>query len=68
MVKVRWRCCQTNSNQSQFPSANVNLYGTKLAPLGESRASIMFEIVSVVEVTFVIEMVVDRRMDGGEFL
>ena len=54
-----WRCCQTNSNQFQLTTECVNLSGTKLPPLGESGASVEFETVSLVEVTFLIEMIVD---------
>lgn len=62
------RCCQTNSNQSQFAEECANLPGTKLTPLGESSASVELEIVSRVEVAFLIEMVVHGRMNSGEFL
>ena len=59
----RWsdiqRCCQTNSNQSQFAAKGLNLPGTKLAPLGESGGSVEFEIVTAVEGAFLVEMIVD---------
>ncbi len=41
-----WRCCQTNSNQSQFAAAGVNLCGTKLAPLGKCGGSVELEVVA----------------------
>ena len=62
------RCCQTNSKQSQFASKCRALSGTKLPPLRESGCSIEFEIVSLVEVSLVVGVVVNRRMDGCEFL
>ena len=44
------------------------LCGTKQPPLGESSGAIEFKILSAVEVSFVVEMVVYRRMDRGELL
>ena len=38
------RCCQTNSNQSQFARTTVNLCGTKKAPLGKCRGAVEFEV------------------------
>lgn len=52
-----WRCCQTNSNQSQFARKYVNLCGTKKAPLGESSGAVELKVLSRVEVTIRIEMV-----------
>jgi len=46
----------------------VNLPGTKLTPLGESSGSFEFEVWSGVEVAFLIEVIMERRMDGDEFL
>ena len=40
----------------------------KLAPLGESGGTVQLEIGSTVKVALLIEMIVDGRMDGGEFL
>lgn len=65
--EYRW-CCQTNSNKSQFAATSENLCGTKLAPLRESDGSVVLEIVSGVEMSFLIEMVVDGGMNGREFL
>ncbi len=61
-------CCQTNSNQSQFPADSVNLSGTKLTPLGESGGACQLEGISAGERSFLVEVVVDGGMDGGEFL
>ena len=46
IAQQKERCCQTNSNQSQFAAAGVNLCGTKLAPLGKCGATVEFEIVA----------------------
>ena len=50
---------QINSNQSQIASESVNLCGTKLAPLSKSGGSVELEIISAVEGSFLIEMIVD---------
>ena len=60
--------CQTNSNQSQFTPKYRNLCRTKQAPLGEGGGAVELEIVSAVEGTFLIEMIADGGMNGGEFL
>ena len=60
--------CQTDSNQSQHAPKYRNLCRTKLAPLGESSGAVELEILSAVEGAFLVEMVADRGMNGGEFL
>ena len=42
--------------------------GRKLAPLGQSSGAFFLEDVTAVEVAALIEMIMDRGMDGGEFL
>ena len=42
--------------------------GGKLTPFGLGGGSVLFEFVATVEMTFEVEMVVDRGMNGGEFL
>ena len=42
--KPAWGCCQTDSNQSQFPPDYRNLCRTELAPLGESGGAVELEI------------------------
>jgi hypothetical protein len=44
------------------------LCGTKQPPLGESSGAIEFKILSAVEVSFLVEMVVNRRMNSDELL
>ena len=62
------RCCQTNANQPQFFS-DLNLLGcAKAAPLGKSGGAVKLEVFSAVEVAFLVEMIVDRRVGGDEFL
>lgn len=43
------RCCQTDSNQSQFVAKCRHLCRTKLTPLSESSGAVGLEIVSAVE-------------------
>ena len=62
------RCCQTNSNPSLHGQDGCPLFRTKTAPLGKSGGTVQLEIWSRVEVSFRIEEVVNRGMDGGEFL
>ena len=40
----------------------------KLTPLGQSGRTVLFEDMAVVEVTVVVEVVVDRGVRGGKFL
>jgi hypothetical protein len=46
----------------------VNLSGKKLPPLGKSGGAYQLEGVSAGERSFLIEVIVDGRMNGGEFL
>jgi hypothetical protein len=62
------RCCQTKANQSQFASKPRISGRADLTPLGESGGAVALEIIAAVEVAFLVEMVVDERVDGGEFL
>ena len=62
------RCCQTNANQSPFSKPSYLLCCAQFAPLGESGVAVQLEIGPAVEVTFLIEMIVDRGVDGREFL
>jgi hypothetical protein len=39
-----------------------------LTPLGQSSGSVVFELVAAIEMAFVVEMIVDRGVDGAEFL
>ena len=61
-------CFQTILNQPQFAAGSVNLFGTKLAPLGESGGTVELEIISAVKGSFLIEMVVNARVDCDKFL
>jgi len=48
--------------------SNTSCRHNCLAPPGHSGGTILFEDVAAIEVTALIEMFVDRGMDGGEFL
>ena len=40
----------------------------QLTPFGQRGSAILFESFAAVQVTVEVEMIVDRGMDGGEFL
>jgi hypothetical protein len=40
----------------------------ELTPFGKRGSAVLFEDVSAVEVTLVVEVVMERGMDGGKFL
>src|SRR6056297_2243372 len=63
-----WRWCQTNSNSSQLGQGRRPLPRTETAPLGESGGAVLLEEGSAGEAAFLIEVVRDRSVDGGEFL
>ncbi len=44
------------------------LSGGELTPLGQGGGTVLFEDVAAAEVAVVIELVMDRGVDGGEFL
>ena len=47
---------------------NQTASGCQLTPLGHGGGSVLFENIAAVEMAVVVEMVVDRGVDGGEFL
>ena len=47
---------------------NFRYLGGKLTPFGQGGDSVLFEFLAAVEMAFEVEMVVDRGMNGGEFL
>ena len=59
--------CQSNANQS--PNLQMmRISRRQLTPFGQRGSAIFFEGFAAVEVTFEIEMIVDRGMNGSEFL
>ena len=40
----------------------------QLTPFGQGGGSVLFEFVTTVEMAFGVEVVVDRGMNGGEYL
>jgi len=46
----------------------IEISGRELAPFGQGARTVMFENISAIKVAFVIEKVVGRGMDGGDFL
>lgn len=54
---------------NKSPNAAVlSRSGRNLAPLGQGGRAVCLECCAGVEMTVVVEMVVDRGMDGGELL
>ena len=61
-------CCQTNANLSLQGQLSCPLCHAQVTPLSESGSAVKLEVFSAVKVAFLIEMIVDRRVDGDEFL
>ena len=59
--------CQTKSNNSQ-KNGKLEISSRKLAPCSERGGTVLFEDIAAVEVTVLVEVIVDRSMGGGEFL
>ena len=59
--------CQTNIDGAAKGSG-LRRSGCKLTPLGQGGRAVLSEDIAAVEVTVVVEVVVDRGVDGGEFL
>jgi len=58
---------QTNSHRQGNRSSYWNLR-PRVRAIGQGGGAVLFEHFTAVEVAFVIEKVVDRGVDGGEFL
>ncbi len=60
-------CCQVKMNG---PPKNVEPASSsrKLMPLGKGGGAVEFEVFATVEVPFLVEVIVDRSVDRGEFL
>ncbi len=67
IYQPRSGCCQSNANQSPKCQATA-LSGRQLTPLGQCSRAVLLEDVAAIDVTVVVEMNMDRGMDGGEFL
>jgi hypothetical protein len=59
--------CQRKANRSAQPHC-WQISGSKLTPLCKGDGAIEFEVFASVEVTFLIEVIVDGSVDRGEFL
>ena len=62
------RCCQTNANQSLLGQSHCPLSRAKTTPLGKCGGAGFLEMISAGEAAFLVEVVVDGRVDGGELL
>ncbi len=61
-------CCQTNANRSQLAGDNEVSGHAQPTPLGKSGGAVSLKVVAAVEVAFLVEVVMDGGMNGGEFL
>ena len=63
----RGGCCQSNANQSpKHPKSRPS--GRKLTPLSQSGRAVLLEDISAVEVAVLIEVIVDRGVNGSKLL
>jgi len=64
-----WRSghCQTKTALCQKPY-KLAASGRQLTPLGQGGSAVLLEDIATVEVAVVVEVVVDRGVDGCEFL
>jgi hypothetical protein len=62
------RSYQTDEIRSQQWQDNCSLCGAELTPLSKSGGAVGFKTVSKVEMTFLVEMIANRGVDGDEFL
>jgi hypothetical protein len=62
------RDCQINANRFQSPGEDGFSGRAELAPLGECGGAVMLEIAAGEEMAFLVEVVMDGRVDGYEFL
>ena len=59
--------CQTNANQTAKCAKRI-ASGCQLTPLGQRGGAVPLEDVASAEVAIVVKVIVDRGVDGGEFL
>jgi len=59
VVRGKELVCETRDQQ---------ISGRKLPPYGEGGRAVLLEDIAAIEVAIVIEMIVDRGVDGGKFL
>jgi hypothetical protein len=61
------RQCQTNANQTAKCAKRI-ASGCQLTPLGQHGGAVLLEDVASAEVAIVVKVIVDRGVNGGEFL
>ena len=62
LLKAHDQCCQSNANQSP-KHLKLRRSRRQLPPFGQRGGAIFFEGFAAVEMTFEIEMIVDRSMN-----
>jgi hypothetical protein len=63
----RWKALSDHNCETSKCSWQRNS-GHQFAPLGQGGSAVLLEDVAAIEVTVLIEMIMDRGMGGGEFL
>ena len=66
--ETAWRCCPTNANRSLIAASRAPSGGTELPPLGKSDGAGCFEVMAAGETALMVEVIVDRGVDGSELL
>jgi hypothetical protein len=61
------RSCQTNENWSPKPP-EPGFSGRQLKPLGQGGGAVLLEDFAAVEMAVLVEVIVERGVNGGEFL
>ncbi len=59
--------CQTNLSRPA-KGADPRRSGRQLTPFGQGGGTVLFEDVAAIEVAVLIEMIMDRGVDGGKLL
>jgi hypothetical protein len=59
--------CQTNWNRPA-KGAGLRRSGRQLTPLGQGGSAVLLEDIAAIEMTFLIEVVVDRGVSGDKLL
>lgn len=68
---LEWRCRQSNANSSPLGESPLSPYctsGRARPPLGQCGRAAFFVSLSIGEVAFLVEVVVDVSKDRGELL
>ena len=62
------RSCQTNANSSQYGNNMSILCSTKLLPLNKSSLTLNLKCISRIQMSFLVKVVENGRVNRDEFL